>query len=316
MKQDYGFHKGINFGGWMSQCDYSEERLNTFVTEQDFAQVAEWGFDHVRIPIDYNILQAEDGTVIADGYDRLAGAFALCKKYGLRLIIDLHKTAGFSFDTYGENESGFFESKTYQERFFLLWEEMSRRFGAEKDIAFELLNEVTDQEFITAWNRIAKECIRRIRAIAPDILILVGSYWNNSAETVKALDPPYDDRVIYNMHCYEPLVFTHQGAYWTEKIDPEKRMKFEESETSEAYFENLFASAIEKAEQHNTGLYCGEYGVIAFASPEDTVKWYRCINAVFEKHHIGHALWNYKEMDFGLADARLDGVRSELLKYC
>ena len=118
------------------------------------------------------------------------------------------------------------------------------------------------------------------------------------------------------MHCYEPLVFTHQGAYWTEKIDPEKRMKFEESETSEAYFENLFASAIEKAEQHNTGLYCGEYGVIAFASPEDTVKWYRCINAVFEKHHIGHALWNYKEMDFGLADARLDGVRSELLKYC
>ena len=316
MKKDTGFLKGINFGGWMSQCDYSTDRLDHFITESDFAKVAEWGFDHVRIPIDYNILQTEDGGVIADGYERLANALALCKKYHLKLIIDLHKTAGFSFDTYAENESGFFENEKYQERFYLLWEEMSRRFGREADVAFELLNEVTDQEFIGAWNRIAKECIRRIRAIAPDILILVGSYWNNAATTVKELDAPYDSRVIYNMHCYEPLVFTHQGAYWTEKIDPEKRMAFEDSETSEAYFEDLFSSAIEKADAENTGLYCGEYGVISFVSPEDTLKWYRCINRVFEKHGIGRALWNYKEMDFGLTDPRLDAVRGELLQYC
>ncbi|MBR5372618.1 MAG: glycoside hydrolase family 5 protein [Oscillospiraceae bacterium] len=316
MKQDYGFRKGINFGGWMSQCDYSEDRLNNFITEKDFAQVADWGFDHVRIPVDYNILEKEDGSVLEDGYQRLANALALCKKYGLRLIIDLHKTAGFSFDTYAENESGFFENEKYQARFYALWEEMARRFGAEETVAFELLNEVTDKEFIDAWNRIAKECIRRIRAIAPQILILVGSYWNNSAETVEALEPPYDSRVIYNMHCYEPLVFTHQGAYWTDRIDPEKRMKFEESETSLEYFENLFASAIAKTNAENTGLYCGEYGVISFVTPEDAVKWFRCINTVFKKYGIGRAMWNYKEMDFGLTDPRLDGVREELLQYC
>lgn len=315
MKQDYGFNKGVNFGGWMSQCDYSKERLDNFITERDFAQAAEWGFDHVRIPVDYNILQNEDGSVIADGYERLAAALANCRKNGLKLIIDLHKTAGFSFDTYSENESGFFENEKYQERFYLIWEEMSRRFGAEQDVAFELLNEVTDQEFIGAWNRIAKECIRRIRAIAPEVLILVGSYWNNAATTVKALDPPYDSRVIYNMHCYEPLVFTHQGAYWTDRIDPEKRMKFEDSETSLQYFEELFSSAIEKANAENTGLYCGEYGVISFVTPEDAVKWFRCINTVFKKYGIGRAVWNYKEMDFGLTDARLDGVRTELLNY-
>ena len=315
MKQDYGFNKGVNFGGWMSQCDYSKERLDKFITERDFAQAAEWGFDHVRIPVDYNILQNEDGSLIADGYERLAAALANCRKNGLKLIIDLHKTAGFSFDTYSENESGFFENEKYQERFYLIWEEMSRRFGAEQDVAFELLNEVTDQEFIGAWNRIAKECIRRIRAIAPEVLILVGSYWNNAATTVKALDPPYDSRVIYNMHCYEPLVFTHQGAYWTDRIDPEKRMKFEDSETSLQYFEELFSSAIEKANAENTGLYCGEYGVISFVTPEDAVKWFRCINTVFKKYGIGRAVWNYKEMDFGLTDARLDGVRTELLNY-
>ncbi len=26
MLKDSGFYKGINLGGWLSQCDYSEER--------------------------------------------------------------------------------------------------------------------------------------------------------------------------------------------------------------------------------------------------------------------------------------------------
>ena len=51
---ELGFRKGINLGGWMSQCDYSPEHLDTFITEPDFAQIAEWGFDHVRLPVDFN----------------------------------------------------------------------------------------------------------------------------------------------------------------------------------------------------------------------------------------------------------------------
>ena len=50
-------------------------------------------------------------------------------------------------------------------------------------------------------------------------------------------------------------------------------------------------------------------------TPEDTVKWYRTINEVFEKHEIARAAWSYKQMDFGIGDPRLDGVRDELLKY-
>ena len=180
-------------------------------------------------------------------------------------------------------------------------------------VAFELLNEVTDASFIGAWNRIVKDCIGRIRKITSDTLILVGSYHNNSADTVQFLEAPYDDKVIYNMHCYEPLKFTHQGAYWTDAIVPEERMPFEESETSVEYFEKLFSTAIAKADEFGTGLYCGEYGCIDVVSPEDTIKWYKTINSVFEKHGIGRAAWNYKAMDFGISDARLDGVRNELL---
>ena len=55
--------------------------------------------------------------------------------------------------------------------------------------------------------------------------------------------------------------------------------------------------------------------MIEHATPEDTVKWFRTINEVFEKHQIARAAWSYREMNFGLADARLDGVRKELVRY-
>ena len=315
MKKINGFNKGVNFGGWLSQCNYEKEHLDSFITEDDFRIAASWGVDHVRVPFDYNIIENTNGSFSEEGFVYIDMAIAASKKNGLNIILDLHKTAGFSFDYYNDSESGFFDSTDYQERFYRLWEEVARRYGSmTPQVAFELLNEVTDEKFIDAWNRIAKECIRRIRKIAPDILILVGSYHNNSADTVQFLDEPFDKNVIYNMHCYEPLKFTHQGAYWTTEIVPEERIPFEESVASSEYFEKLFSTAIAKAEQFGSSLYCGEYGCIDVVTPNDTIKWYKTINSVFEKHGIGRAAWNYKAMDFGLSDPRLDSVRLELLK--
>ena len=258
MLKEKGFYKGVNLGGWFSQCDYSKERLDGFITENDFKTISEWGVDHVRIPFDYNIIENNDGTFIEEGFSRLARAVGLARKYSMNIVLDLHKTAGFSFDNYGEDEHGFFESEKYQDRFYKLWEEMAKRFGNDpQHIAFELLNEVTDEQFIKKWNEIVSICIPRIRKFAPDTLILVGSYHNNAADTVQYLDAPYDNNVVYNMHCYDPLKFTHQGAYWTDAIDPAVRMTFEESGCNEEYFENLFSTAIRKAEKHNVPLYCG-----------------------------------------------------------
>lgn len=315
MMKEKGFYRGINLGGWLSQCDYSQERLDNFITEPDFEKISSWGLDHVRIPIDYNIFENEDGSYKEDGFERLDIAVRTAEKYGLNVVIDLHKTAGFSFDDYGENESGFFDSEKYQERFCRLWEELSKRFGKYGCVAFELLNEVTDREYIGVWNKVVRECIGRIRANAPDTIILVGSYWNNSPEAVKDLDKPYDDKVVYNFHCYATLKFTHQGAPWTKEIVQDERYSFEESGITAETFEKLFIQAIEKADAEGVSVYCGEYGVIDRARPEDTLKWYKTINSVFEKYGIARAAWSYKEMDFGISDERMNGVRSELLKY-
>ena len=315
MRELVGFKKGVDLGGWLSQCDYSKKRLDAFVVEQDIAKIASWGVDHVRLPFDFNIVQAEDDSFIEDGFARIAKAIGWAKKYGLKIVLDLHKTKGFSFDA-AHGESGFFNSEKLQEGFYALWEEMAKRFGNDpENVAFELLNEITDQSYIGEWNRISAECIKKIRKYAPDVLILLGSYWNNSPDAVKDLGAPADDKVIFNMHCYDPLKFTHQGATWTDMIVPEERFAFEEFNVTKEYFKERFASAVETAEKYNTSLYCGEYGVIDRVSPEDTVKWYKAIHEAFEELGIGRSAWSYKEMDFGLSDERMSGVIGELIQY-
>lgn len=312
-----GYKKGVNLGGWLSQCCHTKEHYDSFISEEDIKTIAAWNTDHVRLPVDYNLLEDDSGNFKDDGFAYIDNAVNWCKSAGLNIIIDLHKTAGYSFDK-GENESGFFENSDLQERFMKLWEHIAERYAvSDGTIAFELLNEVTEQSYSATWNRLIRSCIERIRKLAPDTFILVGGYWQNSPDAVPDLEAPFDDKVIYNFHCYDPLNFTHQGAYWVDGMDTSFRMGFDKCDppVTPEYFIGRFTRAYEAAKKNGTVLYCGEYGVIENAEPQDVVKWFKAINSAFEKLDISRAAWSYKKMDFGLADERMDGVRSELVKY-
>ena len=342
MRDWKGYKRGVNLGGWLSQCRHTYDHYDSFIKEEDFETIKNWGLDHVRIPVDYNLIQDDAGNFIDRGFEYLDKAVEWCGKYGLNMILDIHKTYGFSFDK-GENENGFFENKAYQDRFVDMWEKLASKYGNVGDrVAFELLNEVTDKSFIDTWNAIIRRTIEAIRKVAPKVMVLVGSYWNNHVFAVKDLDAPYDENVVYNFHCYEPLIFTHQGAGWIDVMPRDFRIGFkntykaykdacrplsefwardffvpgaEDDMIDATYFEEQFKWAIEAAEKYNAPLYCGEYGVIDLATNEDTLEWYKTINKVFTKYNIGRAAWSYRLMNFGLSDTRLDDVRDELLKY-
>lgn len=338
MRSFEGYSHGINFGGWFSQCDHSEKRYDYYIRRDDFRRVAGWGLDHVRIPIDYELVLDEKLNYKENGFKRVKDCIDWSKENGLNMILDLHKTIGFSFDK-GENEEGFFVNERYQDIFIDLWKEFALRFGKNENLSFELLNEVSDPQYCDSWNRIIKKTIKAIRQYAPDIHILVGGYNNNSIEAIKDLEEPYDDKIVYNFHCYSPLIYTHQGAYWIDLMDRSFRMPFDsryrdyqnnteryigknfheqfplsDDVIDASYFEKMFKEAIEVCEKRDVPLYCGEYGVIDLVDPDDTMKWFECINSVFEKYHIGRALWSYKEMDFGLVDAHYDPIRGKLIK--
>ena len=338
MKRWIGYEHGINLGGWLSQCPPSIEHYDHFIQKEDFARISQWNVvDHVRIPISYELLTDRDGNWKKEGFERLHTITEWCQEYHFNLIIDLHKCRGYSFDP-DEKESGLFEREDYRQQFFALWEEIAKQFGNNEHIAFELLNEIVEEENKDNWNVLALKCIQRIRKYAPDTKILVGSYWNNSMATVKDLLLPPDENIVYNFHCYAPLVFTHQGASWVEgmksdfQIDlhrtieefrqmTQEMMPYElgtfraisdcNRAFDETYFEELFKSAINTAKERNVALYCGEYGVISFAKDTDILEWYTMIHRVFEKYHIGRAAWTYKGMYYDIAGEHLDAVRKE-----
>ena len=179
-----GFQHGINFGGWLSQGEHSDKHYETFLTETDFAVAARWGLDHVRIPVDYELVETEGGIQKESGFQWIAQCITWCRKYGLHMILDLHKTAGYTFDDPIHSDE-FFTNPALQARFISLWQEFAKRYGKDHDVvAFELLNEIVNAESAESWNRIAANAVAAIRSVAQKNYILIGGIHHNGADGV------------------------------------------------------------------------------------------------------------------------------------
>lgn len=341
MKKLDGFMHGINLGGWLSQCVHTKEHYDTFIIEADIRRIASWGLDHVRVPIDYELIENEDGTSIEAGYVYIENCIEWCKKYGLNMILDLHKTAGYVFDNQEASKS-FFERPAFAERFINLWMKLVKRFVKDKEIlVFELLNEIVNPDVYEQWNRLIEKTIDAIRAIDSEVRIMYGGVCFNSVTSVKLLEPPKYDNIIFTFHCYEPIIFTHQGAHWTKGMPLDYRTQYPkqvriyidetkkyldemmvsnlgdmidlDAECDKKFFLALFKEAVDIAEQYQVPLYCGEYGTIDRADPQSALRWYKDIREAFKNYGIGSAAWSYKQMDFGIIDEHYDSVRDELV---
>ena len=340
MREFKGYKHGVDLGGWLSQSNYEKEHLENFITEDDIARIAGWGLDHVRLPFDYNIMLDENNKMCEEAFKYLDRCVGWCEKHGLNIILDLHKTPGFSFDK-GEREDGFFEKAEYQDIFVGMWIELAKHYADKADhVAFELLNEITDRKYAEPWNGIAARTICEIQRYAPDTYILVGGIFNNSIFGLTLLDKPANDKIVFNFHYYNPIVFTHQKAYWvdnmrddceidypdTKAVYREKSLEYVGKDFAESFDdfsgEEINASfmdwemsvAVEVAEKMNVPLYCGEYGVIDRVPDDSLLRWYRDISSVFNKYGIGRAAWTYREKDFGIVDACRSKIADEIVK--
>lgn len=344
MRRFEGFQKGVNLGGWLSQCiSYDREHFDGFITKKDIEDIASFGLDHVRVPVDYDVFMKEVSgvdVVNEEGMAHIDDCIKWCKDCGLNMILDLHKAKGYMFDTDAvENPDLFFTDDTLQEAFYETWEMFAERYGKFKDmLAFELLNEVVNADFESKWNEIATTAIKRIRKIAPDSYIIVGGVNYNNVFAVSGINVPVDSRIVFNFHCYEPLCFTHQKAYWVKGMTKDFDMNYpadietlrRKSEEFSAdhmgavfdkslddggpLFEKMFVRACDHAKKNNVPLYCGEYGVIDQAPLPDTLAWMKDIHACFEKFGIGRALWNYKDKDFGLVDEHYAPIFKDMIE--
>lgn len=356
------FRNGINLGGWLSQYEYLASQpltdinlkihFDSFITEKDIEQISAWGFDHVRLPVSGYLLYDQTSRKLNERpLAYIKKCIGWCQAHHLNIILDLHDFRG---NVYGAMDTPMplLTETALQEHFLAVWSALSEHLKGcgnqdnsndSKDgivIAFELLNEVSDASHYL-WNRLYKSAINVIRKIDSTRLILVGSNYQNSVTYLNQLDLIDDPAVFYNFHYYEPQVFTHQKAHFSEemkdynrtvtypddisgfrkylKSHPEYLMKYQlvadENKNDRKLMEKLLKNAVDFVKFTGCSLYCGEYGVIDSAPSPEAVKWTRDLLFILDENHIGHALWNYKALDFGLLD--LDGniVSEEFLHF-
>jgi glucan 1,3-beta-glucosidase len=86
-------------------AQFLEQHYATFITEQSFKEIRDAGLDHVRIPYPYWAVKTYDGDpyVAKISWRYLLRGVEYCRKYGLRVSLDLHSLPG---SQNGWNHSG------------------------------------------------------------------------------------------------------------------------------------------------------------------------------------------------------------------
>ncbi len=332
-------YRGINFGGYLSQCEHSLEHYRTFINKDDVKKVSGLGFDHIRLPIDYEVLETDDGQEYVEGIECINQFLEWCKEYNMDVVLDLHKAYGYDFNDAGDDaKNTLFSNVELQNRFVDLWVRIAQRYGKLDYVAFELLNEVVEEHVADPWNQLIDKAVDAIRKYAPTTPIIYGGIQWNSARTLKLLDKPKDNNIYFTFHMYEPLIFTHQKAHWVPNMPMDKTIEYPATmeyykevsaiigykgkdvivskcnEMGKPFLIEMISEAVDAAKEAGVKLYCGEFGVIDRAPVEDTLRWYRDIFDVFKQYDIHAAVWSYKEMDFGVTDEHYAPIADELFE--
>ena len=334
-----GYQVGVNLGGWISQYPrFDHDHFRSFILEADIQRIAGWGMDHVRLPLDYRVVEddARPFQYMEDGFAYIDACIEWCRKAGLNLILDLHHAPGYIFDNPAENN--LFENPQAQERFLALWETIARRYLGipQPGLVLELMNEIVLPSS-DPWNRLAQRAVQRIRAVDPQRWIMIGGNHYNSAAALKDIQRIDDAHIVYTFHFYEPFAFTHQRAAWVEFLKAQDAVTpypgevpglaafLEQHPQYRGELQNYLGKpmdinmmsqflqpAVEFLAETGLPLYCGEFGVIDHAPLEPRLNWHRDFISLLREHAIGGAVWSYKEMNFALV--RSDGhIESEEL---
>lgn len=75
----------MNISHWLSQS----ERW-AFFTRADIQRIADWGFDHIRLPIDEVQMWNESGRQEGEAFDLMDSTLDWARQAGLNVVVDLH----------------------------------------------------------------------------------------------------------------------------------------------------------------------------------------------------------------------------------
>ncbi len=239
--------RGVNLGGWLvlekwmtpslfeglqatdetTYCvelggkaqDRLQNHWRTFVTEADFAWLAEHGINAVRIPLGHWIFGAPypyhpkfEGNptpFVEGGIEILDQAFAWAEKHGLFIQLDLHAAPGCQN---GSDHGGMLGvcawhgNAEYVECSLGVLERLAERYGCRKALqAIEVLNEPSwdiPPEFLREYTRQAYGRIRR-HCAASEVAVVFHDGFRGYSEYRNFLQPPEYENVVLDLHRYQ-----------------------------------------------------------------------------------------------------------------
>lgn len=308
--QEVPFTRGVNLTNWFQARSAHQIQFSRY-TLKDFQNIQSLGCDVIRLPINLHAM-----TNGAPNYELeplflefLDQAVDWSEALGMYLILDNH-----TFDpAVGTDPNvGIILEK--------VWTQMATHYKNRSSfILYEVLNEphdISDQQ----WNSIQQSVVQAIRAVDQDHFIVIGPADWNSYQNLNEMPVYTQDKLIYTFHLYDPFVFTHQGASWTNPsmtplvnvpfpYDAANMPVFPESLTSTwiesaynnysntgnvAHVKSLIDIAVQFQKDRNIPIFCGEFGVyIPNSAPPDRVIWYKAVRQYLEENGIPWTSWDY-----------------------
>lgn len=221
-------NKGVSFTNWLEE----DRKFNgTFkVGRNDVKILSDNGFKAIRLPIDLDKYATNRDEFVKDATGKtelkinsdtlfmvLDSFVEWTKEYKMSLTIDYHEYDNSYNATSADNER-------YQVMMALMWKAVASHYASNdrEDIFYELLNEPDmTSGMVTAaqWTKAAQGIIDSIRTVDKKHTLLFGDVEWYSITKLVGRTPFTDDNIVYIIHSYEPFVFTHQGASWSETKD-------------------------------------------------------------------------------------------------
>lgn len=308
--------RGINLSHWFAQAhSYDQAHFQSYITREDIQLIRSLGFGHVRFTLNPVILldEADPGTLNAANLGYVDAALDLILAEDLAVIVDLHPEDDFKLRL---------RDDAAVQSFVAFWRALASHVASrDPELVFlEVLNEPVLKE-AERWFAIQAQLLAAMREGAPaHTLIATAHKWSSLPELLM-LEPVADPNVVYNFHCYDPHIFTHQGATWSMDFLPylahlpypsspeaiaallpqithqEARQAVLEygAETwNAARLDDWLRQAAAWAERHRVRLTCNEFGVYRQKSrPEHRSAWLRDVRMSLETYDIGWTMWDY-----------------------
>lgn len=302
------FSKGFNLSGWLN---LEEQWFNADAfNEKDFDELKSLGCDVVRVPVNFplNMGAAPEYKFTSNFLKALDNAIDMAERHDMFIIIDQH--------SYGSE----FPSDKGEAIITEGFRQLAQRYVKRSDkIVFELCNEPNGSFLQNEWPQMQRRLISAIREIDKKHIIIATAFQCNADQLIAL--PDYDDeRLIYTFHFYDPFIFTHQGASWSES--PEKYIKnvpfpydasrmpamppqFKGTDREGSYIrystegtENAVQEILQRTQDWATKngnlLFCGEFGALENAPAQDRINWYKTVCDKLSQLGIAWTAWQYR----------------------